>query len=425
MDKKLHILIRSAREADNRRTVIRNTYLKELPENCSYHFVTPGETAIKGQNDVLVITDTFYKDLTITPDIVTIICSIAHINAEWILVLDDISYVWIDRLLPYLTTMRDFVGVDHETSPIYAVRTSTIPRVNSELSSVEIGEAMKKSGKKLFTPDNFIHPVKVPKTKNDIIALAGVRPDKIERIHERRSKPHVAIVTISLGKYNRFFGGWYESIQEYFLTTCTRHYYVFTDAEELPYMDCLYCTKIDQENLGWPGNTLHRFSMFMKLKEELQQYDYIYFVQVTGRLWTYLNESDVIPDKGHYPLTVFRNIDMPDYLSYDPQPNSTAFIDKNKEGKIYAQGGAFGGPPETFFELSDFCIKNIAINKENGVPEWLNDESHLNKFILNKHPKEAWLRFWWPPTDSQRKKCKLYTLEKKRYGGFNYLRTQD
>ena len=200
---------------------------------------------------------------------------------------------------------------------------------------------------------------------------------------------------------------------------------MFTDAEDLPYLDCLYCTKIQQENLGWPGNTLYRYSMFMKLKEELKQYDYIYFVQVTGRLWTYMHEDLLIPKEGQYPLTVFRNIDMPDYLSYDPQPNSTAFIDKDKEGKIYAQGGAFGGTPEAFIELSETCIANIAKNAENGVSEWLNDESHLNKFILDKNPKESWLRFWWPPTDQQRSKCKLYTLEKMRYGGFNYLRSQD
>ena len=71
---------------------------------------------------------------------------------------------------------------------------------------------------------------------------------------------------------------------------CIREYYVFTDNP------CLYGEKknkrihrIYQENLGWPDNTLMRFSMFLKIKERLEkETDYLYF---SMPIWLYGRRS--------------------------------------------------------------------------------------------------------------------------------------
>ena len=91
----------------------------------------------------------------------------------------------------------------------------------------------------------------------------------------------IGILYICTGRYSIFWKKFYQSTEKSFMQglPCIREYYVFTDNP------CLYGEKknkrihrIYQENLGWPDNTLMRFSMFLKIKERLEkETDYLYF----------------------------------------------------------------------------------------------------------------------------------------------------
>ena len=154
------------------------------------------------------------------------------------------------------------------------------------------------------------------------------------------------------------------------------------------------------------------------------QYDFVFFSQVTGRCRTYITEEELIPTAEEDDFVIARNIDMPEYFTHDEQPKSTACVDKSK-ARFYAQGGLYGGTPKAFIKMCEECLAAAEENERRGVMAWLKDESHLNKYVFDKNPKQTWLRFWWPPTKEQSKKCSYYTLEKKRYGGFLYLRQPD
>lgn len=422
--KKILALIPSKLMHNNRRGAQRDTWLREARSYVKTMFVVQGGfVEAKEKDDTVAMTDTIYDGEHITASIVETIEFFKHVSGEWVLICDNLAYLWMNRLTDELEhPTMNFIGYEGKDGRFYFIRRSVFNQIVKEDRNIDIIQAIKNTGIPLVELKNITHPIQYPKNKNKIKAVLGQRPDKIIRIHDRRDTPHVAIVTICLGKYDRFFGGWYESIQEYFLPRCTRHYYVFADRDDLPYVDCEYCTIIPQENLGWPGNTRDRFDMCLKFRKEIEEnYDYVYFVQVTGRLITRINENECVPDADHDYLWVTRNIDMPDGLTYDPNPRSAAYI-PIQMGRIYAQGGAIGGRCKEFFQLCEACSLTLAHNKENGVGEYLNDESHLNHYILTKNPLEGWLRFWWPPTEEQAKKCKLFTLDKRRYGGFMALK---
>ena len=79
----------------------------------------------------------------------------------------------------------------------------------------------------------------------------------------------IGILYICTGRYSIFWKKFYQSTEKSFMQglPCIREYYVFTDNP------CLYGEKknkrihrIYQENLGWPDNTLMRFSIVFKNK---------------------------------------------------------------------------------------------------------------------------------------------------------------
>lgn len=415
------ILIPSDKKRENRQKVLRATWLKEAKGLAQPFFLLPSQFPSNvATPDILYTHPDRFNGERVTKDFICSLSYIKEVQSEWVLFCTDLTYIWLQRLIPILdASAADVITYKGEKGTFHFIRSFFISSLKDD---EDVLEAIK--GKNVTTEEltQVSSPLKYPKYNNNLSVVMGERADKILRLHFRRDTPHVAIVTIALGQYDRFFAGWYEAIQYYFLSDCTRHYYVFTDNPNLTYLDCEYCTVIPQENLGWPGNTRDRFDMFLRIKEEVEtNFDYIYFLQVTARLTDFINMGECLPKDKEDWMWVTRNVDLGGLLTYDPNPRSTAYIPKGM-GKIYVQGGAFGGRSKEFFQMSEACALSIRHNRENGIAEFLNDESHLNHYFLTKAPKEGWLRFCQPPDDDQKKKCKIYTLDKSRFGGFMALK---
>lgn len=427
---KILALIPSYTHKNNQRGAQRDSWIYEAKPNLEAYFLISGEATGEDEDgvdsDYFDIRPRLFDGTHISTQLVEMVESIKEVHPTWVLVCDNFAYLWISRITPILDKAEEaMVGYESDVGSFYFIRRRVLEHLDNENAKKDIVTYVKESNYAFKKLEDVTHPMRYPKNWNNYIAILGKRHDRIMRAHERRHAPHVAIMTIALGKYDRFFGGWYEAIQEKFLPDCTRHYYVFTDSDTLPYIDCGYCRVIKQEDLGWPGNTRDRFSMYMKCKDELlENYDYVYFLQVTARLTDKLMIKDCIPTEQEDWMWVTRNIDIPHKLTYDPNPRSAAYIPKGM-GRIYVQGGAFGGRSKEFFQMCEACIMSLEHNRESGVGEFLNDESHMNHYFLTKSPKEGWLRFWWPADEAQADKCKIYTLEKRRYGGFRALKRKD
>ena len=101
----------------------------------------------------------------------------------------------------------------------------------------------------------------------------------------------VAILFIGIGRYACFWKDFYISSERYFLTNSQKEYFVFTDqgnmyAEELEKVHLIY-----QEDLGWPLNTFMRFHFFNSIRKELENFDYIFFMNANIYVNTYISEK--------------------------------------------------------------------------------------------------------------------------------------
>ena len=87
-------------------------------------------------------------------------------------------------------------------------------------------------------------------------------------------KGSIAILYIGIGVYIDLWKGFYESFEKRFLTDYTKDYFLFTDheAEQVLYSDRDNVHVIKQEDMGWPGNTLRRFEMFLTIENVLREF---------------------------------------------------------------------------------------------------------------------------------------------------------
>lgn len=232
---------------------------------------------------------------------------------------------------------------------------------------------------------------------------------------------NIGILIICTGKYETFFNGLFESSEKFFLNNHNKTYYVFTDAE-IPDNDKII--KIEQENLGWPGNTLKRFEMFNKVKNMLLSQDYLFFLNANMQFLDYVNEEIIPYEKNDFLMGVRHPgfFDKPkESFTYERRKESVFHIPYNK-GKYYYQGCFNGGKSDKFLQMSKKLAEMINIDLSNKIMPIWHDESALNWFYLNKSPLIVDCDYAYPEDWDIPFTKKILQRNKAKYGGYEYLR---
>jgi len=137
-----------------------------------------------------------------------------------------------------------------------------------------------------------------------------------------------------------------EIMEEKFIPTMWKDYYIFTGSDKI-------CTKekdnvhiIPQENLGWPGNSLKRFHIFLSQENELVKYKYIFFMNANVICNEEIGEEILPKDEGLLFAQHFSFYNKSNKkFTYERNPKSTAYIPMG-EGKYYVYGCINGGKAE-------------------------------------------------------------------------------
>lgn len=197
----------------------------------------------------------------------------------------------------------------------------------------------------------------------------------------------IAILYICTGKYSIFWKDFYLSCEKYFITNAEKEYFVFTDSDKIDFADInKNIHKVYQKNLGWPDNTLRRFEMFLKIKELAVNCDFTFFFNGNSIFVGNITDLDFLPiGKQKYVACAHPGFVKKDKSSFHYERNrkSTAFINYG-EGVNYFAGGINGGITRDFFEAVAIMSNNIKIDDKNDFVAIWHDESHWNKFLLDK-----------------------------------------
>jgi len=198
----------------------------------------------------------------------------------------------------------------------------------------------------------------------------------------------VGILYVCTGKYKIFWKDFYLSCDKYFLPETEKEYFVFTDAENIDFETENHLVhRIYQNNLGWPGNTLKRYDIFLAHKEKFSDCDYIFFLNANLLFLRPVTDGQFLPSN-HESLTACIH---PGYynknrakFTYERNSSSTACI-LDSEGEYYFAGGINGGRTAEFINAMKIMSANIARDEHNGILAVWHDESHWNRYLVGRN----------------------------------------
>lgn len=226
----------------------------------------------------------------------------------------------------------------------------------------------------------------------------------------------VGILYICTWKYDIFWKEFYISCEKYFLKSHEKHYFIFTDSKNIfDSENNDYIHVFHQKNLGRPDNTLMRFHIFLSQKKSLEKMDYLFFfnanLEIQKAIW-----EEILPSSEEWLVVTqhpwFYN-KWKNKFPYDKNKNSTAYIEK-WEWMIYVQGALNGWSAKDFLNMAEVLANNIDIDNRNNIVALWHDESHLNRYIINKKTKVLDPWYLYPETFDIPYDCKILIRDKSK-----------
>lgn len=237
----------------------------------------------------------------------------------------------------------------------------------------------------------------------------------------------VAILYIAIGNYEIFWDEFYNSCENYLLNKSQKNYFVFTDSYRLLKQKLDNVSFIYQENMGWPKNTLYRFHMFMSIKSELQQFDYLIFYNANALINTSITEEEILPVEEDFCYARHFNFEGKDncFFPYERNRKSTAYVQYGK-GRDYIQACFLCGKSKAMLEMFECLKRNINIDMQKHIVARWHDESHVNKYLLDQSNKILGVEYICPKDKmySSKYKPKVYMRIKTDYLPLDRMRMQ-
>ena len=193
----------------------------------------------------------------------------------------------------------------------------------------------------------------------------------------------VAIIFIGTNKYLDFLPTYYENIEKYFLPNSEKTIFAFTDGEldDIPDNIKVY----QQEHLDWPYITLKRFEIINKARTDLDNMDWLVFLDADTRVVDTVTEEEFFSDKPyfgvHHPCHALKMQPHTEYPgAFETNTNSRAGVTEEDDTSMYYQGCLWGGRVPEVMDMIEELDSRVEEDLSNDVIAVWHDESQLNKF---------------------------------------------
>ena len=194
----------------------------------------------------------------------------------------------------------------------------------------------------------------------------------------------IGIIFIATGKYYIFTKDLVESFEKLFLPNHEKEYFIFTDNNN-PDVKGDNIHYIIKEKEEWPFDSLNRFKNIYENKDLFSDIDFIFFTNANMKALQLIND-EILPDENYDFSAVIHPgyfMDKRDSFPYERNPSSLAYIPYG-EGERYYQGCFFGGRKSEFMKMGDVIAENTKKDLDNNIIATVIDESHMNKYFIDK-----------------------------------------
>lgn len=197
----------------------------------------------------------------------------------------------------------------------------------------------------------------------------------------------LAVLFIGTNKYANFLPSWYESCEKYLVPKVEKKYFVFTDGELQGTPDNI--VPYYQEHLPWPLITLKRWDTILKASDELENFDYVLFLDADTRVVAEVSEIDLLTEKKyigvHHPCHYLGMTPHDKYPgAFETREDSTAGIVDGDDTSVYFQGCLWGGKVPYVLDMVRELDKRTMNDYDRDVIAVWHDESQMNKFFSER-----------------------------------------
>lgn len=197
----------------------------------------------------------------------------------------------------------------------------------------------------------------------------------------------IGILYICTGKYSIFWKDFYDSSELFFMKDDEKHYYVFTDSNDIHETDRIHVYY--EKPKGFPLDSLLRFDMFLSIRKDVSVCDFVFFFNSNMMFVKEVRSEDILPDGKKEKLVAVLHPGYYDKSSlqfnYERHKASTAFIPYEKNRVYhYFMGGLNGGVTEDYYRLVTVCDDYIHKDMDNKIMAIYHDESYLNKYLYDR-----------------------------------------
>lgn len=192
----------------------------------------------------------------------------------------------------------------------------------------------------------------------------------------------ILVMNIATNRYVEFLDNLYSGIRKNFLKNHSVQFLLFTDNQDLSYPNDTKICYI--EHKPFPESTLKRYNYFMREKDYIESFDYVFYSDVDMSFISPIGD-DILGDlclTKHILSYQTRNNSE---WTYERNPKSKAYVPLG-EGENYYAGGFNGGSAKEFIKMSETISKNVSIDESNGIVAKWHDESHLNRYAIDNPP---------------------------------------
>lgn len=195
----------------------------------------------------------------------------------------------------------------------------------------------------------------------------------------------IAFLIIGTGKYLKLAQDCAASIQEHlYIRDSVVTPYIFTDnAEAVEHGSASYEVRFCP-HLPWPLITLLRYDLFWKFREELADFDYIYYIDADMRLASQVGPEILgthvrVKHPGFYqsPAAI---------CTYERNEVSKAFVPFGGEPTNYYIGAFQGGKALPFLEMCRELRSRVNSDLSRNFIACWHDESHMNCYAKDYPP---------------------------------------
>lgn len=248
---------------------------------------------------------------------------------------------------------------------------------------------------------NYLGKARPDYSVQDIDLINGYLNHILEEAKKEKPVYKVGLIFVCINyPYWQYLKPVIDGVRNMFLPGHETEIMLWSDIQNLPEAkDVDYgCKVFPTESIEWPYPTLMRYNYFLKEREYLQKFDYLFYLDLDMRVVNVVGD-EILPKEGlmgaqHPMYAVRRNLIPP----YEPNPESASYIPRpgrvvNGDGKnmfepLYFAGGFQGGKTKPFIEAMEQVQKLIDKDMSRGyIPIW-NDETAWNKYLFD-HPPEV------------------------------------